>query len=198
MLALKGVADYDDLSVRGLGSLQAIELGRLLRSGLRQQYNAQRLNFISAQLIFESPTISQLSTRIHRELSPTQLDGVDKTRRDSPTDMVNKYTSSFEDRHWPARSPQQTTDLHVLLTGSTGSLGRQMLEVLLNDPTVSKVTCLDRDPKAGVRNKQQLHLHEGAWSNASFKKAVMGEPNLGLSKDELELFDQADLILHCA
>ena len=40
MLALKGVADNDNFLVRGLDSLQAIELGRLLRSGLRQEYSA--------------------------------------------------------------------------------------------------------------------------------------------------------------
>lgn len=82
MPALRGVADNDNFLVRGLDSLQAIELGRFLRSGLRQEYSAQRLTLISAQLIFENPTISQLSTRIHSGLSPKQLDGVVNTRRD--------------------------------------------------------------------------------------------------------------------
>lgn len=198
MPALKGITDDQDFFVRGLDSLQAIELGRLLRGGLMPQYNVKRLTFITAQLIFDNPTINQLSTRICGGLSAKEIDTLTGTRRKSPTDMVNKYTLEFEDRRWPLRSPQRTNDLCVLLTGSTGSLGRQMLDVLLKDPTVSKVICLDRDPKAGVRARQALSLPKDAWSKVSFKKALLGEPNLGLLEDELKLFEQVDLLVHCA
>ena len=45
------------------------------------------------------------------------------------------------------------TRIHVLLTGSTGNLGSYLLEELLSNGDVKKVTCLNRSPNAKERQK---------------------------------------------
>jgi nucleoside-diphosphate-sugar epimerase len=49
--------------------------------------------------------------------------------------------------------PPTSSQYHVLLTGSTGSLGAYLLESLLSNPQILRITCLNRSSNAAERQR---------------------------------------------
>lgn len=93
--------------------------------------------------------------------------------------------------------------LHVILTGSAGSLGIQLLVNLLSDPKVARITCLDRSANAMERVKDAL----ATWSprpsieppHVSFHQADYKSPDLGFPPAILsELHETTNIIIHNA
>lgn len=89
--------------------------------------------------------------------------------------------------HRPVRQPARA----VVLTGSTGFLGKAILQELVNSEAVEKIYCV------AVRNMAKL----GDLVNKSDKMVVyagdLTSPRLGLSETEAQsIFSEADCIIH--
>lgn len=76
----------------------------------------------------------------------------------------------------------------ILLTGSTGYLGRHLLEDFLKDPRVRRVICLVRQIDSNDRG-----------GKVTFIRADLSQPNLDLPDDVYTaLANEVDVIVHCA
>lgn len=107
----------------------------------------------------------------------------------------------YKDTDQPYR-PLFTTPSHrskyggavVVLTGSTGFLGRQILRRLVKDPNVARVHCVAvRKPLANVEGDIEKS------SKVTEYKGNLCVPQLGLSDwDAAAAFSSADAVIHCA
>lgn len=70
--------------------------------------------------------------------------------------MVAKYTSDLPDLLPVQR--RKKSGIHVVLTGSTGTLGTHLLDALMSDHCVKKIICFNRSPNARDRHIENLKL----------------------------------------
>ncbi|KAI1135888.1 putative polyketide synthase [Hypoxylon sp. FL0543] len=89
----------------------------------------------------------------------------------------------------PARYPPRV----VVLTGSTGLLGRHLLSHLLAEPTVQKVLCLAiRSLRTRLQHGKLLQDPRVVYYNGD-----LAQPLLGLSEQEVSsIFGEADVVIH--
>jgi thioester reductase-like protein len=156
--------DHDFYS-HGMDSLQTINLVRSINKALGREV-------VAAKTIYQNPTINDLAHVLLSALDfqPYRKDKGESTRRRSKMEDIFG-TFSF-DLPITTRPPLPTYDdrMHLLLTGSTGSLGSYLLAELLNDPKVGKVYCLNRSSNAG--EKQEKSFREKGLSTTSFANKV--------------------------
>ncbi|RFN48899.1 putative polyketide synthase [Fusarium flagelliforme] len=92
----------------------------------------------------------------------------------------------------PLRAGGKSTDINVLLTGSSGYLGRHLLLSLLKDHRVARVHCLCR-----TLNDRQVVNDPG--SKANIVQSDLTQHNLGIPKSTYShLAAEVDVIIHCA
>ena len=91
-------------------------------------------------------------------------------------------------------------ELRVLLTGSTGSLGIQLLQAHVNDPVVSRVICLNRAEDALQRARKGLAQRTVSIDlSKAFYKTQFADIEFVLSTDVYNtLRDEVDIIIHDA
>lgn len=206
----------DDLFVHGLDSLQTLELVKLLRAGVQAGNKGQATTaWISVKWIYQHPSIAALARAIKDALDqgnsavPTNSSGQDRRLQTMET-LFRKYTQDLppprpsSKTQTPSPGAGTTDSRHVLLTGSTGSLGTQLLVTLLADSTVTHITCLDRSTDAQARVTNAL----ATWAEprpvldlarVSFHQADYSQPDLGLPPAVLaHLRETVDVILHNA
>lgn len=191
-----------DLYVLGLDSLKTVEISRILKSGIK----SSKTSWLSTRAVYANPTVGKLSKSIHKSLSQRHLSGeiynsLEEERVNQMATLVHKYTESL-----PQVSPRKTqlldvSKLNVVLTGSTGSLGTQLLRSLLDDPTINKIHCLNRTDNGRERQEEsftKLRL-ERDLSRVVFTKANYGDNHLGLPDVQFnELTTTVDIIIHNA
>ncbi len=153
--------NQSDFFVLGLDSLQTLEFVSRLKAGLRAHPNGRKCSWLSAKIVYAKPTIKALSQEIDERLKlgmESKINsGEEEAERSSRMSViVDKYTrdilgcTSVSSRH------QRDTDLTVVLTGSTGSLGTHLLEALLNDRGISTIYCMNRCRDAQERHEKNF------------------------------------------
>lgn len=198
------VEEDDDLFVLGLDSLQTGEIISLLKSGINAGNPNLDVSWISVRFVYEHPTIKALVGATLAHLNPTlrlsnggapSMDRVEKMEY-----LIEKYTKDIP--HHPHLKQTSTSEFHVILTGSTGTLGTQILVKLLSDPKVVGITCLDRSADAKDRIKRSF----AQWKSpptitdaVSFHQADYGKPDFGIpSAVAEELRSKVNLVIHNA
>ncbi|KAL5119939.1 hypothetical protein ACEQ8H_002037 [Pleosporales sp. CAS-2024a] len=110
-------------------------------------------------------------------------------------------TKKLPDDYQPPQP--QRSGLHIVLTGSTGSLGTQILVKLASDARVARISCLDRSPNAHDRVAKSL----SSWPKPpvlelrriAFHQADSSKPDFGLTQDVLtDLGNTVNVIIHNA
>ncbi|KAI1074574.1 acetyl-CoA synthetase-like protein [Whalleya microplaca] len=200
------ITEEDDLFVLGLDSLQTTEIISLLKSGIRSRNDSDGVSWISPRLVYVHPSIRSLARVILSHINPTSVSSdpgapTVHNRARKMEEMVKKYTHDLPPLR--KRDIQQQSGYHVILTGSTGSLGIQILVKLLSDPSVQKVYCLDRSANAQERIMKAL----SSWSpqptvdpsRVSFHQADYRSPDFGLPSPLLyKLKETVNIIIHNA
>lgn len=190
----------DDLFGHGFDSLQTTELVKLLRAGLQSGKKDAAVSWINMRFVYEHSSINGLarnivSAHVEGSRSSSEADAsVTQRREEKMRVLISKYTADLT---------QCPPGQHVILTGSTGSLGLQILLRLVSDPTVSHITCLDRSATAKDRVSAALSLwpHPPSvdFSRVSFFQADYSQPDFGLDPAVLSrLLEEATLIIHNA
>jgi thioester reductase-like protein len=203
----RSFGDEDDLFVLGLDSLQTTEILSRLKAGITDDDNHRDVAWITVRLVYEHSSIIALAKTIRDHFGS---DGVISTHNFASKErtqklelMTQKYIQTFKGARTVLDSARQTSDLHVLLTGSTGSLGTQMFVKFASDPTVSRISCLDRSANARERVMQSLAI----WpqkpvldsSRIDFHQADYGKADFGLSAETFaDLHDTVSVIVHNA
>ena len=208
VLALPSAAalsEFDDLFAHGLDSLKCIELCDTLRSGMQEISGSYDSSWINAQIIYEHPSIEKLGTILHEFVNTGKLpkgrsDRHKYHRAAELQAMVEKLTNSLPSQR-PSLCDSPTS--HVALTGSTGSLGTEVLGRFVKDSHISKIFCLNRSSDA--QQRQEIALSERfTTTEQELKKIVyftvdLSVPRLGLAVPEFDmLVENVNVIVHNA
>ena len=201
---MSNIKNEDDLYVLGLDSLKTIEIIKVLKDGL----GAPDMSWLTPQILYTHPSVIELSKTISKHLSPriasTGEGGYPNfTRETIMTQLVQTFSQDLPLISIVPKTARETSNLNVLLTGSTGSLGTYLLRALLNDHNVSRIYCLNRSAHARqsqAENFAELNFGDGLDSErVDFIKADYGHVNLGLPKEKIEgLSNTVDVIIHNA
>lgn len=204
VLNVPSFSDDDDWYVRGLDSLQTIQLANNLKLALKEHASGSP---IGPRIIYENPTVNKLASALQRIINPESsvtdsAANSEELRVANMKNMFNKLTNGLP-KKVDSRAPSDDEPLTVVLTGSTGSLGYYLLETMLRDPKVKKVYCLNRSSDA--RDKFYSRIPEITDSlkakdaKVQFFKASFGAPNFGLLPWQYDqLLSEADVIIHNA
>lgn len=123
---------------------------------------------ISPAFIYAHPTLRQLSSVIH---SP---DGQgSQVEAKAVEEMAVRHGSGIKLKH-PSPSTALPTPLIVLLTGSTGNIGSQVLYKLLQDSNISRVYSLHRNSE----NATPLKLLADSFESRDLPSKVLQDERL--------------------
>ncbi|KAL4885875.1 hypothetical protein BJY04DRAFT_230133 [Aspergillus karnatakaensis] len=178
----------DDFFQRGMDSLQVLRLVR----HLRQQAS---FNSITPSMIYLNASIGALTQSLHQLVHNVELTQQERKQNQvkARAQILQKYsaeidTLSLPSVHTTASDSGDKTSKTIILTGSTGTIGSYILQILMKRSDVSHVYCLNRfqDSKALQipRNAQQdpsLPQHFPK-SKISFFAADLTCPSLGLPR----------------
>ncbi|KAI1621302.1 hypothetical protein EDD37DRAFT_581368, partial [Exophiala viscosa] len=205
--------DVEDFFSFGLDSVRTLELSNGLRALLRPHVTSNDLTAISSRLIYAYPSIETLSRQLCKLLPSQDLESTDNTSSERSTRMAAMLERYADDL--PNRSPllpenKDVSLVHVYdhgqglciaLTGSTGSLGSQLLCALLADRRIGSVVCLNRAYDGQQRTLQRLGELRTTidMSKVEFYKVDFESIKLGLQEDTYHaLLARVDVIVHNA
>ncbi|KAK7451919.1 hypothetical protein CaCOL14_003645 [Colletotrichum acutatum] len=168
--------DDNDFFARGMDSLQATRLRRLLTASLRATHaaaepgtaNVLATEMIKDDIVYRNPSVNKLVEALVPSSSKTN--GV-ITEAKLIEQLVYKYSSRGDQR--------EQRKAVVLLTGGTGSLGSFFVGRLLADDNVSNVICLNRPGKGYPKEAQKraVALRKISVDNNAWKKLEVHETN---------------------
>ncbi|PYI00449.1 thioester reductase [Aspergillus sclerotiicarbonarius CBS 121057] len=203
MLQRSDFGSQEDLYKLGLDSLQTIQLSKYLRSALLAHRGSASPINLTTQMVYANPTVEKLAQLVLQVLGGGNTQEV--ARPEKLNGLVEKYTADLPFQDFV---PDQDGSSHqrrstVVLTGSTGSLGTYLLDVLLRDQNVAKIYCFNRsDAKA----KQEKGFEEKGLSHTTldlekveFLTVSFGNAQFGLDSSKYEeLLNSVDTIVHNA
>lgn len=141
MSSIRSILNY----VSYTASLHATYLRNRVVSTLRSSMDDRAraaASTVPYTVVYDNPTLSALATTIFQLVS-LEAEHIAKDNTQSIADMIDKYSQDIpRPVHDNAEKPSK--EISVLLTGSTGNLGSQILAVLLADPRIGKVYTLNR------------------------------------------------------
>ncbi|GJJ05917.1 putative secondary metabolism biosyntheticenzyme [Clathrus columnatus] len=147
----------DDIFGFGCDSLQATYIRNTLLHALRQVAPLPNIRNLPSSFVYQSPTINALSQLIAQasrsEIYHHHTDTLER-RTKRLENMIQQYTSN-----WPEHHPQKeyvNDEEVILLTGSTGGLGSQLLAQLVEIPTITKIYALNRP--GGGKSSYERHV----------------------------------------
>ncbi|KAJ7487932.1 hypothetical protein FB451DRAFT_1225962 [Mycena latifolia] len=169
-----------DLFDQGFDSLSAAFLQLRIVGAMRSSKDVSVQNAASGvrqNAVYSYRTISELSVYLADLVAGTASDFVDS--KQAIDDMILKYASRLS----PLASLPATHILPatVLLTGSTGSLGSQILASLLHDSRVEKIYAFNR-ASAGRTLAQR---HQAIFSDRGLDVGLLGSPKLVLVEGDV-------------
>ncbi|KAG6832642.1 putative NRPS-like protein biosynthetic cluster [Tephrocybe sp. NHM501043] len=207
-----------DLFEQGFDSLCATILRKRIVEALRSskdlKHQAAAKN-LSLNLVYSFPVIEDLAvflSSIQEISSEVAGNSVASSGVAAVETMIKKYTFGFQTSEPDSTSSTQpivTSPAFVLLTGSTGNLGSQILAILLAEPRVERVYAYNRPSKAG--NKALLERHYDRFEELGLditllrnEKIVLitgdsTKPNLGLDQETYSLLCKTvNVVIHNA
>ena len=140
---------------------------------------------MSTSFVYEYPTIERMAIFLSKAVAdPRYAQGVDLSMRGRELQsLVDKYTEGFSS--YPALNGSAYPVPHgnvYLLTGTTGSLGSNMLAQLLEAPAVTRVYAFNRPSKSATLRARQVSAFKQRGLNTdllSSDKLVYVEGDLG-------------------
>ncbi|KAB8212561.1 male sterility protein-domain-containing protein [Aspergillus parasiticus] len=158
------------------------------------------------QLIYRYCTIKSLSSYLRDAMKGNVSNGEAEDRGEDVQatlkHITNKYTNLLPKvEHQIIYVPAPS---NIILTGSTGSLGSYLLDVLLLEPSIKKLYCLNRSSDAFERqifsfHDRQVNVKLLLSPKAEFLTTNLGGKTLGLSQSKYnELLNKTDAIVHNA
>jgi thioester reductase-like protein/aryl carrier-like protein len=191
----------EDLFMLGMDSLQALRIAQAMRAGLSRHGNSVEFH---PRQVYKNPTINALSVELERVATkPTGVvlkEDIPPKREEMIESLISKY--SIFDTGTQLKEEASTTQydatnnnrpLHIILTGTTGSLGSNILFSLLKNPDIHHVYCLNRSKTAREQyleflSNSLLAPHGGVTDSfdqraSFFHTSSLGLPRLGLDEN---------------
>ncbi|KAJ7715960.1 acetyl-CoA synthetase-like protein [Mycena metata] len=202
--------DSADLFEQGFDSLNATFLRHRIVGGLRNSPDEKakrEANNIAQNFVYDHPSVEELAKAI-AALVNGDANGIKGGGKNTIIEeMIAKYSGGFDagvvDRE---TNPKASAGTVVLLTGSTGSLGTHLLQILLNLASVRRVYAFNRRGKSPLAERQKAaFLDRGLDAEILSSDKLMylegdaASPNLGLPLDLwTEVRDTITVVIHNA
>lgn len=184
----------------GFSSLVSTILRLHIVSALRKT-NAVFAREVPQGVVYSHPTVERLARYILSLVNNIDPDASPaKTRPQLIEEMIEKYSQGLDAPFPPPKIPLNTEKHHVLLTGSTGNLGAELLAGLLSNESVHRVYALNRpSSKASMLDRHSTRFEDKGLDTSSllspklvFLEGDSSNDNLGLPEnllDEVTSFD---------
>ncbi|KAH8110877.1 acetyl-CoA synthetase-like protein [Phellopilus nigrolimitatus] len=170
------IADDADLFEHGLDSLQATWIRNTVLRVLRESH-ASVARKLSATFVYDYPNIARLAEYLYSSvlgmMVPSASDAGSKRRELEA--LVSKYTTAFPTFIADEGSIDAENGDVVLLTGSTGSLGSNILAKLIQSKTVKHVYAMSRPSADGVSVKKR---HVNAFERENLDVRLLDDANV--------------------
>ncbi|KAI0647275.1 acetyl-CoA synthetase-like protein [Trametes meyenii] len=183
----RSIADDDDIFRNGGDSLQATWICNTIRRALRET-SSRSAPYLPTDIVFKAPTISALAELISVIVDANDPIDFDLTYNPQMLlEYVKKYTSGLPPRLYPLMCRPSLEKDVVLITGTTGGFGCDILEHLLRDEQVQRVYALNRKgTRALERQYTQFRargLDEQLLGSSKFNmvEAALEDRDLGIS-----------------
>lgn len=124
---------------------------------LQASENTGAGQLVTPSTIYEHSSVSKLAGFIIGAVTNSDRLPSTSSKVDEIENMIKKYSSTVlaSAVKWDA-AEDQTTRLVVLITGTTGNLGAQLVDTFLRDARITKVYTLNR-PSSGEKNIKMRH-----------------------------------------
>lgn len=184
-------------------SLQTTWIRNSLLHALRNSAKVETRN-VPNNFVYQHPTVQQLSDFVFSIVSGGSSKTSTLTGVDAMHAMLEKYSTEFP-IHTPLMSHPEGRA--VLLTGSTGGLGSNLLAQLVVHPDVTRVYLLNRKSQDGssLKDRQRRALIDRGLPSDLLEsgKAVLlegdqGKINFDLPSDTYQMVSNVSLILNIA
>ncbi|KAA1470564.1 acetyl-CoA synthetase-like protein [Dentipellis sp. KUC8613] len=181
----KEIGDNDDFFQHGCDSLQATWIRNTILRTMRESANLDT-HKIPNGFVYEHPYVSSLASFLSSLVLGKKDEAEEMDKAAEMNAMVEKFTQNFP-VHQP-RLPDPALDT-VLLTGTTGGLGVNVLAHLIANPKVARVYAVNRKSNGKTlleRQKEALISRGLSSALATHEKVVLVEAdiaaqNLGVS-----------------
>ncbi|KAF9044701.1 hypothetical protein BDP27DRAFT_1434674 [Rhodocollybia butyracea] len=173
ILSTKVLAATTDLFEHGFNSLSATIVHLHPLGALRKSGYSSTSTLITQNIVYSHPTIAQLTEAISNiVINPNESKNPVKTPEETMEEMIAKYPKGLDA---PLPIPGVVgTKQYILLTGSTGNLGAQILESLLRNKSVARVYTLNRPSS----QTSMLNRHCARFQDKALDIDVLSSPKL--------------------
>ncbi|KAJ5533542.1 NRPS-like enzyme [Penicillium frequentans] len=199
ILALDTISPDSDLAALGLDSLQVVRLGQILQHAeYKLRVSSDRNDWTSA-MIYDLESVPLLAQTLYKRIHGST----------PATDSIQAHVWSREDNLiksiWQQAQFLGSGGLTVVLTGSTGELGSYILNMLLQDPSITQIYCLNRTADAAERQVASFDKKNmsSTWltetSRVQFWLSSLGDEYLGLTPEKYSFLEKnVDIVIHNA
>ena len=194
--------DSDDLYTVGLDSLKTIEAVKAIRDSLLPHREPSKLAWLSAETIYQHPSIGQLSQLLLTFLNDGTISQI-KDRATRMSEMLQDFAVTSTNPQKVPVTDRKPDGLSIALTGTTGTLGSYLLAEYLRYSTISNIYCLNRSPSAekqwhDICTRHSIHKSPNS-TRLTFITVDFGHEDLGLHNSHyISLIKDCDFILHTA
>ena len=208
------LSNEDDLFDAGMDSRQCMILRNFLLASARKANNDKAVAMITKDFIYSNPTIVSIQRAFTD--TPENQAGTMKERCNAKSmamlAAVQNHCKAFENLQIDSQpgSPRSVGNA-VILTGSTGNLGSNILYNLATDPTVSSIFCLNRKSAGSEINGEKQHarqinanqkggidIPEDAWAKIHLLEVNHKQKDMGLDSETYRQLTRASYIIHNA
>lgn len=198
-LGLDMLESDTDFFSAGIDSMQVLSMSRTLRAGLEAASGrVVDADTIATRVIYTNPTPRRLAASLYSQVVSGKGNDSNEWLVHDMEALVEKYTHDLPVTK-PAPVKPSATNLTVILTGSTGSLGSYLLSDLIANPAVASVVCLNRTADGSAR-QAKVSSERGLttdFAKVKFLQADLAKDKLGLSISVYtELLRSVDRIIH--
>ncbi|KAF2836625.1 acetyl-CoA synthetase-like protein [Patellaria atrata CBS 101060] len=197
-LQIDELSSEEDLFERGMDSLQATRLARAL-SSIFSSLSPTSKAHITKEFVYQNSSVNKLVSA-YKDLARARKDinREPKSRRTRINALATEYMDSIH-----------RDEVNILLTGSSGNLGVQLLSRLVKSQRIDRVYCLCRGGDRAVEEYQELLqtsiktadvlIDPSGWDKIEIIGVNMQAPRLGLTSEQYtKIINSITHIVHLA
>ncbi|KAF4595610.1 L-aminoadipate-semialdehyde dehydrogenase [Ophiocordyceps camponoti-floridani] len=204
-IGVSGLSPETDFFDAGIDSAQVIRIASLLRAGLKDvpmPAETDLQDSVTPKQIYANNSSQMLAGYISSLVSGESGSGQEQAREIKVMEeLLAKYTMNLPAPQ-PGKPAPNDEGQTVVLTGTTGSLGAYMLDMLCASPRVKKVVAMNRGADGGRSRQAGVCSDRGLATDLSkvqFVGVDVSKPMLGMDQQEYtQLLSEVDRVIHNA